>query len=112
MTHPALGSLVCYVNPAPTNVETLTVSTEHDADQIHAFCEDYRDVTNRMMSLGVLLPLTILRVINELGLAEFYTEAVMGIALEAQPAWAKLTARLNDKRLREELEAHRTRGAA
>lgn len=102
-THPATGSLLCYVHAAPrSDSDGFGVTTLQDRDWIASFGRDYQDVSTRLMFFGAVPPLMILRTLNECGVANVRTKVADSIGTEKHPLWADIASRLADPRPPEE----------
>lgn len=99
-THPAVGSLLCYVDAtASSDTEGFGVTATQDHGWIRSFLRDYQDVSGRLMFLAVVPSMMILRVLNEFPLNSVRTEAAYHVAAETHPMWPDFASRLADQRL-------------
>lgn len=99
-THPAVGSLLCYVDAKPpAETEGFGITTAQDQDWIRSFANEYHDVSSRLMFFGAVPPMMTLRVLNEFNLDTVTTEAAYHVGADAHPIWPDFAARLADQRL-------------
>jgi hypothetical protein len=97
VTHPGMGSIVCYADGYGTKTGTgYRLRPDMDAKQILEFCSEFRAVSERMVFFGVVPPIMVLRILNDFAFPTVYTPGVMRIAADRHPAWTPFGARLND----------------
>jgi hypothetical protein len=97
VTHPASSSVRCFARMGQGLTGTVyELASEPDSDHIGHFCESYRDVMPRIVSLGVEPPLVSLRLINEFDEPSLHTEAVTNVGIESHNVWKQISARLRD----------------
>jgi hypothetical protein len=97
VTHPAASSVMCFAQMGQDSIGTIyELVSQPDSDHIRHFCESYRDVMLRIVSLGVMPPLVTLRLINEFDERSLLTEAVTNVGIEGHNVWKQIAARLRD----------------
>lgn len=113
VTHPGVGSIMCYATLTRGHTGTIYhLKAGTDPELIRLFCALYTDIMLRLVSLAVVPPAFILRVLNEFREPAVYTEAVMGIGLETRPTWADIQACLEDPALPKTRAPTRSNGVA
>ena len=98
VAHPGLGSVKCYAGPLSSGRTGYRLVCDQDADLIGSFCDKYQKVTERTMFFGVVPPILVLRVLNELPIEPLHTPTLWDAGVERHPAWFPLAARLKDPR--------------
>jgi hypothetical protein len=97
VTHPAASSVMCYAAIGPGSTGTVYQLVPHpDVTLIRRFCQSYRGVMLRIVSLGVVPPLVTLRLLNEFPEPSLRTEAVMNLGVEERSVWKQIATRLRD----------------
>lgn len=99
IAHPGSGSISCYAAPLSTPGRVgYRLALDQDAALITSFCSEYQNVTERTMFFGVVPPILVLRLLNELPLDALHTPAMSEIGVDNHPAWLPLADRLKDPR--------------